>query len=104
MDRKQIDRDMRALAKLEAMLSVKPEIAEKGYGTIADVVRKIEDMAIEIALPMEQPPAFARQLIKDRGLEDFAVHDFSPAEAPTNGPYLDAIWQREAERRRKKGD
>lgn len=106
MDRKKIDRDLRSLSELEAMLAVKRQISDDPDApmpeVLANTVKALEDVAVEIALPLEQPPAFALELIKDRGLEDFAAHDFSPAEAPTNGPYLAAILEREAKRRKRK--
>ncbi|NKB60484.1 MAG: hypothetical protein GKS00_29610 [Alphaproteobacteria bacterium] len=93
------------IAALEAEIATIRQIAEQDdrnavAANAYDAIRSLERLIVEIALPLRQPPHFAWDLLIQYGQQDFAAHDFKPAEAPTNGPYLDAIWEREEKRRK----
>lgn len=94
------------IAALEAEIGTIRQIAEQdGRNAVAasayDAIQALERLTVEIALPLRQPPRFAWDLLIQYGQQDFAAHDFTPADAPTNGPYLDAIWEREEKRRKR---
>lgn len=97
---------LKRLAELEAMIAVKRHIIDDGDEGVPEIARaaveRLERMAVTLASPLDQPPDFAIDLIRKHGEEENAVYDFTPAEAPTNGPYLDAIWKREAERQKRR--